>query len=58
MFSDQQGEDKDGQVAQGMDRDRNQKVFFDFICNRKEDPTDELGDRNGKPGRVGVGQYK
>ena len=41
-----------------MDRDRNQKVFLDFICNRKEDSADELGDRNAEPGRVGVGQYK
>ena len=52
------GKGKDGQVAQGMDRDRNHKIFLDFICNRKEDPADELGDRDAKRGRVGVGHYK
>lgn len=49
---------KDGQIAQGMNRDRNQKIFFNFICNRKQDSAEELGDRNGKLGRVGVRQYK
>ncbi len=33
-------EGKDGQVAQGMNRNRNQKIFLDFICNRKQDPAD------------------
>jgi hypothetical protein len=51
-------ESKDGQVAQGMNRDGNQKIFFDFICNREEDPAYELCDWNGKSGGVGVGQYK
>ena len=50
--SDDSGEGKDGQVAQDMNRNRDDQVFFDLICDRKEDPAYYLGDRNRSPWTV------